>query len=468
MTAFIENVDVVLDIFHRNITNTSIGQLSKYSGEEHPGTNKKIQGWQWDRRNWPTVNELKAIDYAPSIYDPVTNFISSSLWQTGIGDGIDLLLLRVSEITKNNKLFWLPEINHGHFYLADKEWYLYSDDVSIEDFYINQTSSTLQYKDLSLVPKPGIPLKVRRFRFDRFNQKYSVDLDLRKKLSFTGEIINGVEQETVHSNGNFLPDNIDSDKQEFVVDYDTYNTPRLWLNKIYSEEIGNEITLAAGIADPVEISGLEQLGSSDGFQDNYYLEYSPVDPSGVIQLWDYTEASTPILWTELDGVTDFTDGSNEEFKLDYNLGIVSFGDFNASNSDGAGKIPAAGRRIAMHYTKGIAAEYEPINSRDSIRTDDADLNALHNASHRGFLQIGTHFEDPAAIILTSTLASSNSADISLGNKSEDLIATVTSNLGNPIENQQVTFEIIGTANGQLSNNSSSIFTTLLIKLVLQL
>ena len=123
MTDF--DVDLFLDIYQTFSASNEIGARSPYATIPHPGTGKTIEGWKWDKRTWPSEIEIKANDYAPSIFDPSTNFLDETYFTTGIGDNNDLKLLAITEEIAANIRYWTPKIQHGHFYIHDQEWYLY-------------------------------------------------------------------------------------------------------------------------------------------------------------------------------------------------------------------------------------------------------------------------------------------------------------------------------------------------------
>jgi len=235
MPAVIYNTDTTLTIY-RIASNKTIGSRSLYASSPHPATNKKIEGWKWDQRLWPTKNELQAIAYAPSLWDPEVSGLESTDYQSGVGDNNDLLLLDVEQVITNDIHHWAPKIRHGYFYVGDKEWYLYADQFLTEFFAETTVSGTHQILDLSHHPKPTIPIQVRRYRFDRTNNQYAVDLEVRRKVEFT---VSGA-----------LP--------EYIVDT-TFSPPRLELNNIWTKQIANPVSVL-----PDDINVLELVGISTG------------------------------------------------------------------------------------------------------------------------------------------------------------------------------------------------------------
>ncbi len=113
MATKIVETDVLLEIYSSSINGTTVGTLSKYDEVPHPGTNKLIKGFEWDVRTWPSDEELEAVAYAPSIWDPGKNFLFSEDFQSGIGDNEDLQLISIDRAEARNMEFWIPKINHG-------------------------------------------------------------------------------------------------------------------------------------------------------------------------------------------------------------------------------------------------------------------------------------------------------------------------------------------------------------------
>jgi hypothetical protein len=86
MSAYSVDNDVVIHVYHIGSKGPAVGFQSRWTDTEHPGSNKKIQGWQWDKGIWVTLPRLDATGYAPSIWDPVSSFIDPIYWQSGTGE----------------------------------------------------------------------------------------------------------------------------------------------------------------------------------------------------------------------------------------------------------------------------------------------------------------------------------------------------------------------------------------------
>jgi hypothetical protein len=414
---------------------TGIGQSSNFVDTPHPGTNKKIEGWKWDQRYWPTIREFEASELVPSLWDPKTDKILEQQYQSGYGDNHDLLLLSIENKSVLNQHIWAPKINHGWFYTYDEEWYLFSDSFLTEYFTTTGIETGAQVLTLTHNYKPTIPIQVRRWKFDSLTGRYSVDKDFRKVTTFSS----------------------DPDGPEFIVNT-SLQPPKLILDDDYTEVIGSPITLTSGLADTTLVSGLELVGTSKEIADQeFYLDYSPIAPDANIEVWTWLNPSTPIAWSGITPATSFTDGESYEVKIDKDRGSIKFGNFGIESLTGGGKIPPYGYKIGVHYTKGLAAMYEPIHSRDYLipYNNTADTNPINTSTSTGFLYVTTESIEPAKITLTSTLPRINPYIINLGNSVGELIATVSSLANTPIEGQEVTFQILDPSIGTFGGNITS-------------
>jgi hypothetical protein len=421
---YTQDTDALEIIFQSVSAGVSIGSQSIYTNNPHPGTGKTIDGFHWNQRTWPTTLELEAESFAPSIFDGNTNFISQTDYRSGIGSGNDGILLSVEEQLIKNQDYWVPQVQHGYFYIYDTEYYTYSDDVRIHPINLTQIQSGMQFAILEYQPKPTIPIQVRRYEYNSNTGAYIPFLDFRKVIDFTPIFVSGV-----------ATNEIDTSKPEFTFNPDTRT---ILLNSNYATTIGGGPInyINSGLTNQNSILGLEQLGISDGSTHAYNTLYSPIDASGVFQLWVYNSPESGVLWDQLSTYQSYI-SSGIQYKVDNELGLVLF------DPDGVGLIPPAGSHIATTYTAGLSSYYEPEFTRNYINAYRANTNPLSNPTNQGFVVIAANNPLPGSISIDTDLPGSlPNFIINLGNNQGAVTATVLDLDGNPLEGQVVTFDIL--------------------------
>lgn len=418
------SVDVLQHVY-RTAEVREVGHESIYVDTPHPATNQTIGGWEWDRSTWPADVQFDALEHVPALYDANTSGLDISYWQGGIGDGDDLLLLSLEEEVYSGVDIWTPKIFHGYFYPGYEEWYLYSDDYQTEYFTASGLAAGRQYVDLDHIPKGGIPLQVRRYLNNSLTGQYTIDLDLKKAIEFEASGMNNL----------------------FMVDTDQI-PPRVWLDDDYSEEVGQAQSPVSGVVPVGDLVSMERLGLSTGepFQE-FFSDYSPIDRSQPVELWSQIGGTDMIQWEVIHPTEDFT-ASGYQVKVDYDTGSFRFGL----------TVPGGGRSLVLRYTKGMLLMYEPQWGRDYILAPTADVNPIAAATYRGFVQAGTIPSEPASITLEAELPGTPNPSylINLGNNSGRIIATVRDPSGNPLEGQEVFFEVQDPQIGYFGGTSRSI------------
>ena len=434
MASVTVDTDIILSVF-KSADEISIGLRSRYSSIPHPGTNKVIDGWIWDERTWPDKKELDGEAFAPSIWDSATINIDQSYYQSGIGDNNDLLLLGAESVLVSGEDRWAPKVNHGYFYSHDEEWYLYSDSYITEYFTATGISDGNQFVNLSHDYKSTIPIQVRRYLYDGNKGLFHIDLNFRKVVEFQTD-----------------------DEPEFMID-DSDVPIRVVVNDDYSEVVGVPV-----VTFPDDINELQIVGLSDGTANQQFQVPSfPIDRSQSVEVWTWNHPVSGVQeWTTLSGTDQFTVGDNIEVYVDYDRGLIKFGDYGDTATSGiAGHIPINGHKVGMYYTKGLACLYEPSKSQDYILAflEDADINPILSSISNGFVQVTPESIDPASIFLEADLPKVNPFLIDMGNNVGKIIATVKSKSGTPIEGQEVIFEIFAPQIGAFGTTAKTTAAT---------
>lgn len=425
MATIITDTDIIFSVYQERYEN-AIGNKSIYATTPHPGTGKIIEGWKWDQRLWPTSEEFDSIAIAPSIWDPIASGINEIYWQSGYGDGKDLLLTDIVERNQASGInSWVPEINHGYYYSHDDEWYLYSDSYQTSKLISTNTISGLFYIDLQYKNKVGIPVEINSFYFDKTNLEYTKQNVVKKVIDFSSTPVG----------------------PQFKIDY-TYSPPRVWVSGLSIPEIGQDVPLTSSGFQTTDLFQLEELGISNGLIDQqFYLSCSPIDESQPVEIFTYLGNIQK--WDVITGVDSFSPTSSGiyEARLDPDIGIIEFGDYidDSTTSGMTGFVPPEGSKIFARYTPTVEVRYEPETTTDLVLGTSANTNPVYTAINKGFIQISNHVTQPASLTLEieNLELIASGYDIELGNNVAKLLATVKDSNEEALEGIEINFEIIG-------------------------
>lgn len=439
---------------------SALGSFSNYTSTANPNTGNLIQGWKWDERIWSDETSENNATTLPVNWDPTTSGVTESYFQSGIGSNRDLEFKEVAHIPSSglNKVdifnVWSPKINHGYYYDFQKEGYLYSDDSELQFLSLSGVVEALPsvsgFNEVTLsgIPKIGVPISVEQFQWDNSDGKY-VASGIRKKIHFTGQLDSeGEELSTWDSNKQaILWDNIDQTEDEFIITTSGV-LPKVVLNRQYVTEIG-------GGTVP---SGLEFLGYTDGSANQqFHTKWSPIDRTLSVNIYSYiTSSGTITPWEAVDFDTTL---SGNQVKVDYDLGILEFGDSTVSGQN----IPSVGSSIGAHYYRTFQVEYEPEDTSDCILPTETNINPIYRQSSNGFVYLSTQLEDPASIELRAALPEVQNnvfGPLNIGNALSAVIATVKDSKGKVLEDQTVDFFITSVPSaGSFANSSTASATT---------
>lgn len=435
------------------------GYIASYLGAD---SEEPIIGWKWDDRIWSSEEFENDLNSIPINTDASTSGLQDYYFQSGIGSNIDLELQNIIPIhasglnTLNIQRIWAPEVLHGWYYDYQYEHYLFSDDsviryveysgVNPESLYaVDSGFNSIVLEDN---PKTSIPVRAQQFEWNDVESLYEVVKAIRRVTYFTGtKESDGSRLDTWNDDsGRIIWDNVDRTVDEFTI-LESGSNPYVVFNKQYSEEV----------AQTPGYPG-EFLGYSDGsVLQEFHLKYSPVDRTTGILVRSYlTDVVSGQVWQPI--ALDQTI-SGYQVRVDYDLGLLRFGDTAVSGIE----VPAAGDKVVCNYRKTIALEYEPENTIDTVLGHETSVNPIYRQNSGGFIYLGRREEDPASIVLTSTLPllqTNYYGPLAIGNAFAPLIATVKDAKGNVLEDQAVTFFITSTpVVGGFSGASSVIGVT---------
>lgn len=457
---------------------TSLGSRSKYISVENPYTGNKIEGWKWDERIWPDDNLENWSAYVPAIWDATTSGITTTYFQSGIGDGNDLALSEIQETTASGLSFsvvvseaaaqkvWTPIVYHGYYYDYDEEDYLFSDDSEVVyptySGLISGISQNLNTVQLPSFPKIGAPIKATKYQWDSSISKYTENIDYRKRAYFTGLLDEDLaRQETWDSDRNsILYHLIDSANPEFIVSYSGLTasgiTPSVIFNGQCVDEIGT-ITIS-GIPD---FTTLDILGYATGVANQQLrLTYVPIDKTSPLRIFSWLQSTSGGIseYKEWSPVQSGISITGDKAIVDYDLGIIEFGD-----SASLENVPTIGSTIGAYYYNTVRVEYEPEDTRDTVFAVEANINPVCRSSGRGFVYLTPRIEDPASITLASNLTEMSTdkyGPLYIGSTYAPIVATVTGNNGNLLEGVIVEFRITSDpAVGSFGNSETIIYAT---------
>ncbi len=435
MPVVVYETDIKVSVYHSVGDGPLVGFDSKYAEEPHANTGNKITGFAWDAAKWPSEVLTNQAHFIPTLTDPDLSQLDDSYFQSGVGDNDDLLIESVSVQIVDHVRQWRPRINHGYYYDTRHEHYLFSDDSHIDYASLDDTS-TGNFIQLAYSPKTGIPISVRQFGWDRDAGKYTIEKDFQKTIAFTGYINDGVVEETFVAPNIILWDSVDFDNPEFLLDY-TSEPPIVWLNNQYCTAVGEIFGSIVGLTLD-SVADHDNIGLTAGVAgQEVNLSNSPIDRNEPVQITLEFGGGDWQLWT---GVAEFTNGVFDEVQVDYDLGIIRFGDAVA------GGIPPFGYTMHAAYTTSVAVEYEPEHARDYIENTLADLNPIRKYEAEGFVTFIAKPVDAASIELWAELplvTVDSYGPLYIGNEFATIKAKVLSEDGIPVEGDLVTFEIVG-------------------------
>jgi hypothetical protein len=425
MAFFQSKFDAQITVYRLAVPSTLTGYKSMYGSVPFPATGKTIQGFKFDEAFWRTKAEENDQAVIPTLWDPSTAGVED-LFQPGIGDNQDLLVKDIAvELvgtdTTSNQV-WRPSIEHGYYYTGPDEYYLYSDDSLTETATFSGVWKSITNPSitggnqltLKFLPKPGIPILSRSFKWNSSTGSYDVDNIGRKVVSFT-PVEDGL---FVESGDEILWGNLSKGQIEFLVNYET-------LNVVYNQQVVKKVGVAS---EPLTWEIVGNTSSEDNQE--HHLMYSPIDRLSPIQI-----SVNDVLYTV---VESFTTGTNQVV-IDYDLGILKFG------TTSAGGKPAADLVIKAHYSKTHALEYEPVYSRNEATELQADLNPIRRFNSNGFVFVRQDQQEVGTLELSAELESlglNYFGPLNVGNNFARLVATVKSKTDELIEGQEVFFEIL--------------------------
>lgn len=436
-------VDTQLSVFKRAGNGPAVGFDSKYSTTPHPGTGNPITGFKFDESRWGVEENDNFSHFVPTLWDGSslgTEFVA------GIGDGRDLFSDSAARSYFNFQENWRPVINHGYYYSNNHPYYLFSDTglttcIASGVF----TPGGGNQVQLERNPKPGIPVLARGYKWNDNTGEYILDREILKKIKFTG--LQTPEGEALtETNGNIFWDNISTAQSEFILDYNTNPVTALF-NRNVIEEVGAPHPTASGLT-LADLELLDTIGVTTSERGQQYrLTYSPVDRNSPVNLFLDYGGSGIQKWDIVDSLTS---GVFNQATIDYDLGIIRFGD------EERGGLPPYGATLRASYSKTVGIEYEPENTTDKAINVLADLNPIRRFTGSGFVYLRRDVSDVRRIVLSAELPEIEDdfyGPLFLGNSFARIRAQAFSSTDEPVEGVEIGFELLGIQTGRFGSNS---------------
>jgi len=477
-----------------------LGHNSRYVTVPHKRTSNTIKGFQWDKRTWSKEETENWDSFIEPIWDPSTSEISSSYFQSGIGDNRDLALREVvpefldfdlppqevivsqeeiiafqigfggdgiggipvviqpysesTEVLQETMTLnqWCPVVNHGYFYELNQEHFLFSDASKTE--YVSYSgvvsgvgsiANGFNKIELEEYLKPGNPVIARQWQYDQDTGEYEIVVEPKKKASFTGlrDAVSKARASTSDPDvGAIYFDSIDDENPEFMVVHSgvvpsgvSVPHPTVVFNKQLVEHIGGE-----DVPGSMDVLGITQGEGIEVFN----TTFSPIDRTMGVEVFTYIskEAAEGGLYTLWKGIPEERAPVGYEVNVDYDLGIISFGD---PEKAAEGQIvPPVGYYVAARYWKTVELEYEPEQTTDLTTGVETNINPVYRKGSRGFVFLSQQDDNPAKIVLRAEereIALNEYGPIYVGLSYVPVVATAYNQRGQVIEDLTVNFEI---------------------------
>jgi len=295
--------------------------------DQHPLTgiwateDSEDYGWVWDKRLLPSDS------FAQTRYDTFLGGHFTGLqdgtwleqWQSGSRGGLaykSLMHLRNGDV-----LTWTPQVETGRygFYFDTRPLFsdysgsfIFSNILNDDGLMQHELHEDAVYETIHCVQY------MRNERLDIFEKHEFVYVD-----EFTGLLSGGSRIATVDSNGNLIPANIETRKSEYLIEDNC-----VILNRDASIVVGNESLsdFSATYTEP-EDTTMEYKGQGQLAGRQIFCDYFPLARSSV-KLYSLSSTNVLTEWIEVDSL-DFSSPTDLHYSVDYDLGTVTTGGFQA-------------------------------------------------------------------------------------------------------------------------------------------
>ena len=309
-----------------------------------------ISGWLWDRRR--LENELLLESQHNSfIGGHVAGLTDGSWleqWMSGTVEGVGYH--DIAHYRRGEFLTWTPRVNVGAYAIHHDRRTLFSDyslsSLFSTDAIDNGVMWHLYHSDAVLST-----IEIALYSRDKSSRIFK-KIDFEQVEEFTGQISGITRLATTDVDGNILWANLESRKPEFIVDGSS-----IYLNGDYSYSIGDIDTSSGLLAIPACAydTHLESGGTGAASGRDVFTRLFPVQ-SGSVRVRTKDPADNLDEWTESDNL-DFSQSTDKHFSVDYDLGIITMGGFQAPSLLLRESLEVGDTEILVYIDEEAIAQY---------------------------------------------------------------------------------------------------------------
>lgn len=331
-----------------------------------------IDGWIWDRRRLENerLTQTQYDTFLGGHEHGLTDGTSLAQWQSGSNRGTeyrDLAHYRDIEF-----LSWTPRVRSGSYSLYHDRRPLYSDYSYTDSFSTDAIDNGVmwhQLRDDAVYSTIDVAMYARDTAFRiwrRLNFNY-VD-------EFTGQISGAERLATTDSEGNILWDNLETRKHEFTI-----KDGKVWLNNDWSISVGDGPN--GGTLNPVAYPFMEYAGAGVNDGRDIYTKLLPVQ-EGSVRVFSKDAANNAIEWTERDNL-NFSISTDYHFSVDYDLGIITMGGFQAPDLVLSEALEESDTEITVYIDDDAMEQYPD----QGILVIGTEWIAYYNKTRNGFYNL---------------------------------------------------------------------------------
>jgi hypothetical protein len=332
-----------------------------------------IAGWAWDRRLLES-EFLRASRYDTFIggheagLEDGTRYVH---WQSGFLKNLELVDIR--HFRRGEFLTWTPRVRTGAYAIQFDERMLYSDYSVTEaiDILLDENDAHLHPLRDDCLPSTVSVVLMQRDKDLVRRPKYTLEYvsELTGKIDETSN----TRLDTVDIDGDIIWPNVAERKHEFVVVNDE-GTDYIITNGDYSIEVGDP-GIAVTSVNVEDLLERHEEGYPEGRR--VFANYFPL-AAGSVSLYTVDSGGSVKKWTEVPNL-NFSKSTDEHFTVDYDLGILSIGGYQAPNVMLSEDIAAEETEITCYTTMPL----------DGISMPGSNDDLFSSYPEQGIITIGT-------------------------------------------------------------------------------